>query len=109
MANNKFTYQQQTNVSIPRRDIIDIAGDQEFKQDDFRVILALFSTLDGWDPEQSRTPDPRNFKAIKVSQIADLTGVPKKKVKESLDKLLRRNYIAKGSNETVTDGYRFTF
>lgn len=108
MANNRVTYQQQTNVSIPRKGILSIACDDKLKKVDYKVILCLFSTLDGWK-YSSRTPDPENFKAIDISQIADNAGVSKKDVKESINKLIDRGYIQDGCNDTISKGYRFTF
>lgn len=113
MANNRFVYQQQTNVSIPRKGLLYLAEAPDLKQNDYRVLLALFSTLDGWDDtastRRSKTEDPLNFRIVKASQIGDLTGLSKKEVKFSISRLLQHGIIERGSNDTIKDGYRFTF
>lgn len=115
MANNRFVYQQQTNVSIPRNDIVRLASNQGLKKNDYKVLLCLFSSLNGWNDgdggyrRRTRPHDPENFKSINLTRIADTVNLSKKEVKESIKKLEDFDIIEEGSNDSVKKGYRFTF
>lgn len=115
MSQHNATYQQQHTVSIRRQKLIDIALLEELDTDDYRVFLILLTQLDGFKiPEPTATnsttfKDPLNFKKIDVEQIADTLGIKKKKVKKSIDLMYNLYLLEKGDNETVKNGYRFTF
>jgi DNA-binding MarR family transcriptional regulator len=112
MANNRCTYQQQYNVSIPRNMIAEIAGDDDLSRKDVRVILMLFTHLDGYSEPinvRSNCPDPYNYKSVDIENIAETLCMKKKDVKESIKRLEKIGYIEKGSNNSVKGGYRFTF
>lgn len=112
MANHRCTYQQVETVSIKRDRLIEVAEDTEYGKNDFRVFLVLLSQLDGFCyPENSRrvVNDPLNFKKINLGQIADTLSLSKKQVKKSVDNLYNDGLLEMGSNNTVKDGYRFTF
>lgn len=112
MANNRCTYQQQYNVSIPRIMIAEIASNDRLSKKDLRVILMLFTHLDGYsEPMSARAncPDPENYKRIDVENIADTLCMKKKDVKDSIKRIEKEGYIEKGSNNSVKGGYRFTF
>lgn len=103
MANNRAVYQQVTNVSINKDKLIDT-------ETDLRVLLCLFTELNGWvDSPHNTTKDPFNFKMIDRQRIADLLGIKKKKVKESIYSLMDQRIIEPGASDTVDDGWRFTF
>lgn len=108
MANNKYVYQQVNNVSIPKMKLDVIASDENLGKTDLRVLLELFTKLDGFAPN-SRAVDPANFNSVDCLFIADRIGSSKKKVKLSLEHLVELGYIEKGSSNTVKSGYRFTF
>lgn len=110
MANNRCVYQQQTNVSIPRQALIEIASNQELDEDDLRVVLALFTELNGWrESENGRSVDPENFKILDKDSIADELGIKKKHVRKSIERLIDECIIEQGSSATVRHGYRFRF
>lgn len=75
----------------------------------------LFTQLDGFKlPEPGSSnfhnyKDPLNYKSISVEQIADTLNLKKKKVRKSIDLIDSLYLIECGSNETVKNGYRFTF
>lgn len=105
MANNKFTYQQQRNVSIPRDALINIAS-LDLGKKDYKVLVVLFTQLDGWG---GGTNDPLNYKKIDINSIAQTLSLKKKDVRASIDTLLDEGLIELGDNDTVRYGYRFTF
>jgi hypothetical protein len=112
MANNNYVYQQQRNVSIPRDALIQIASNEELGKKDLKVLLLLFTQLDGWGPQTTksiRTKDPLNFKKIDIESIADSLGMKKKEVKECIEHIMSECLIETGLNDTVKNGYRFTF
>lgn len=110
MANNRAVYQQVTNVSINKDKLIDIATNGQLTETDLRVLLCLFTELNGWvDSPHNTTKDPFNFKMIDRQRIADLLGIKKKKVKESIYSLMDQRIIEPGASDTVDDGWRFTF
>lgn len=110
MANNRNVYQQGHTVSIPRVNLLDVAGNDMLGKKDLRVLLVLFTQLDGWSAPKSGTfKDPDNFKKIDVDAIADKLDMKKKEVKTCIKNLEDMFLIESGSSETITNGYRFTF
>lgn len=114
MANNRSTTQQQNNVTISRKELIELAKDNELYEIDYRVLLMLFSVLDGWKMPDAVVPgpvpkDPMNYKHIDVNAIADTLNVKKKDVKKSVKRLHKIGYIEQGDSDTIKNGYRFTF
>lgn len=111
MANNRHVYQQVNNVSINKKQLLEIATNQALNEQDLRVLICLFTELNGWiEPKNTRQiKDPRNYKKIDKGQIADLLGIRKKDVKKSIKKLMDACLIEPGDSDTVINGYRFTF
>lgn len=110
MANNRCTYQQVTNVSINKDSLLNIAADYELSKKDYKVLLCLFTELDGWAPSTTRyTKDPLNFKKIDIKAISQVLGIDKKEIKKSVRNLIEAEIIECGDSDTVKDGYRFTF
>lgn len=112
MANNRCTYQQVTNVSINKEKLIEIASDDSLSELDLRVLLVLFTELNGWKEPASindRTKDPENFTKVDIKTISDTLMYKKKKIKESIDRLRKVGLIESGTNDRVRDGWRFTF
>lgn len=111
MANHRCTYQQVTNVSINKSKIIEIATNFGLSEIDLRVLLLLFTELNGWSDinTSSRTVDPENYTKVDVKTIADTLGYKKKKVKNAMDNLISAGLLEQGSNDRVQDGWRFTF
>lgn len=108
MANNRCTYQQIENVSINKKSLADIAVFGSLSKSDYRVLLILFTELNGWKPS-SRSADPLNFKKIDKESISITLGMTKKDVKKSIDRLIEQDLLEQGSSDTVEKGYRFTF
>lgn len=108
MANNNYTYQQTKTVSIPKKKLVDIASTYNFGKLEFRVLLVLFSELDGWDT-YSKTKDPKNFRKIDVESIAHTLDTKEKKVGEAIKALEEAGIIERGKTDTIRKGYRFTF
>lgn len=113
MANNRSTYQQQHTVSIPKKHLIEkIACNQDLSEMDLRVALCLFTELDGFNRDLKRARsfnDPLNYTHVSAERIADILGVRKKKVKESIQVLLEEGIIEDGVSNGTFKGYRFTF
>ena len=110
MANNNAVYQQMTNVSIPRDRLMWLAADDAMSKKAYKVMLCLFTQLDGYNKiTQRRTKDPLNFKIIDFKAISSAIGVSKKEVKEIVNDLIEADYIEMGSSDTINEGYRFTF
>ena len=111
MANVNATYQQVHTVSVKREKLIDIGTNLDLNKKDLRLFIILLTQLDGYtEPKrQSDRPDPLNYKRIDIASLADVLSMSKKEVKKSLDKLMLEGYIEDGSNDTIKDGYRFTF
>lgn len=111
MANNRNTYQQVHNVSINREKLSEIAADDSLSKKDLRVLIALFTTLDGYSLplNMDRQKDPLNFKKIDRKKIAKLLDLDKSDVDKSIDNLNINGYIEEGSNDTIKHGWRFTF
>lgn len=110
MANNRCTYQQVTNVSINKDSLLNIASDDMLSKKDYKVLLCLFTELDGWAPSVTRyTKDPLNFKKIDIKAISQVLGIDKKEIKKSIRTLIEARIIECGDSDTLKDGYRFTF
>ena len=112
MANNRSTYQQVHNVSINKDSIARIAKNRDMSKKDYKVLLLLFTQLDGYKipfNNEKATKDPLNFTKIDVKSISSTLGMSKKEVKKCIDKIHDEGYIEKGSNRMVSNGYRFTF
>lgn len=110
MASNKYVYQQVHNVSINRESLQEIASNDSLSKKDYKVLICLFTQLDGWAPNKDFTnKDPQNFKIIDTKMIADVLGMDKKDVKKSIRKLMDEYIVEKGSSDTIKTGYRFTF
>lgn len=113
MANNKFVCQSVYNVSVNRDKLISIACNQELGKKDLKVFLMLLSQLTGYkEPENvnSKTaPDPLNFKRVDVRQIAESLDMKRKDVDNAIDNLFAEGYLEEGSNDSVAEGWRFTF
>lgn len=113
MANNRCTYQQTYNVSIPKNDLKNmIILDEDLSKKDLRVCLYLFTILDGWkEPKRSsgRREDPCNFKIIYPDVIGDELGLSRKEVTKSIRTLIRHDIVEEGDANGVEDGLRFCF
>ena len=111
MANNRNVYQQVANVSINKNKLIEIATNYGLSSTDLRVLLCLFTELNGWTEPKNRKElkDPLNYRLIDKEKISELLDIKKKQVKESINNLMDAGLIEPGSSETVKKGYRFTF
>lgn len=111
MANNRNVYQQLKTVSIPKESLMDISLNFDLGETDFRVLLILFTELNGWSRSETarETPDPLNYNKIDPSAIANTLGIKKKQVKKAIERLCKNNLIEEGSSDKVSSGYRFTF
>lgn len=111
MANNRNVYQQLTNVSINKKQLIEISKNIALSKKDLRVLLILFTELNGWsEPKNGKEiKDPFNFKKIDIESIAETLDLKKKEVKECIRNLMDAGLIEPGDNDTVKNGYRFTF
>ena len=110
MANNKSVYQQTNNVSIPKNRLLDITADEYFGKKTYKVLLCLFTELNGFDHNLlKRSQDPLNFKKIDFKAIAQTVGLSKDEVKKCVNNLIDWGYVEEGCSDTVNDGYRFTF
>lgn len=113
MANNRSTYQQQTNVSINKDMLRVIGANDNLSELDLRVLFMLFSELNGYkrpnNTSGKQEKDPLNYKKLDIEAIAMALDVKKKKVKKSIESLIDEDLVEIGSSDTVTNGYRFTF
>jgi hypothetical protein len=110
MANNRCTYQQIYNVSIPKSSLMTIVCNEDLKKNDYRVLMILFTELDGWsEPKTGVSKDPQNFKQVDIKKISNLLNIDKKDVKKSLKILLNEFILDIGDTDKIKDGYRFTF
>lgn len=111
MANNNATYQQVHTVSIPREKLVEISVNPNLGKKDLRVLIILLTQLDGYKytSRVKNKPDPLNFKRIDVESIADTLNLTKKEVRRSIELLELEGYLEDGDNETIKNGYRFTF
>lgn len=110
MGNNRNVTQLQNKVSISKGKLIEIGTNFGLSEADYRVLFLLFSELSGWsEPVNGSVPDPLNFTKIDPKTISDTLGYKKKKVKECIKDLAKAGLIEKGSNDKITDGWRFTF
>ena len=107
----KYTHQQLAKVSINRESLLDLASNEDLDEIDYRVILLLLTQLNGFNRTYStrESEDPLNYKKINKDSIADSLDINKKDVKKSIKKLLKMNLIEMGDNQSIKNGYRFTF
>lgn len=111
MANNNATYQQVHTVSIQRDKLVEISTNLNLSKKDLRVFLILLTQLDGYKytSRMKNKPDPMNFKRVDIESIAETLSMTKKEVRRSIELLELEGYIEDGDNETIKNGYRFTF
>ena len=111
MANNRCTYQQVHNVSIPKQPLLyNVVDNDALSKKDLRVCLFLFTILDGYrEPSNGKSQDPKNFKVVFPDVIADQLDLSVKDVKKSLRILIREEIIEEGDANGVEDGLRFCF
>ena len=113
MANNKFVSQSVYNVSVNRDKLIEIACNEDMSKKEYKVFIMLLSQLTGYRPPEvdrsNSAPDPLNFKRVDERQIADSLNLKKKDVSEAIDQLFDYGYLEEGSNDSVSDGWRFKF
>ncbi len=121
MANINTTYQQINTFSVNRQAFLEaVVYNDSLTENDLRVVCLLLTQLDGFryekvyhmkDGKERRqwNNDPKNFKNIDVKRMAKSLNISKKEVKRALDRLKEECILDQGSNETVKDGYRFTF
>ena len=108
MSNHRAVYQQQHNVSIPKKKLVDIASTYNLGKTELRVLLVLFGELNGWVYNE-KSPDPKNYSKIDVERIAQTLDLKKGKVSDAITALVETGLIEKGKNDTINKGYRFTF
>lgn len=109
MANNKSVYQQINNVSIPKDSLREfVIYNDDLSKKDLRVFLLLLTYLDGFN-SSSKAEDPRNYKKVNASSIADELGLSKKEVVYSIETLEAYGIIESGSSPLISFGYRFRF
>lgn len=111
MAANRCTYQQTYNVSIPKGELMAyVILNDDLGKKDLRVILYLFTVLDGWrESRTGRAHDPENYKKINTGNIAKDLGYSKGDIKKVIKKLIEYGIIEEGDANGVNDGLRFTF
>ena len=112
MANSRATSQQLNNVSINKSKLIEIAGNSVLSKKDLRVLLCLFTELEGYVPpkiERHDTKDPLNYTKIDVKSISEIVGITKKEVKKCIENLIDAELLDPGDSETIKNGYRFMF
>lgn len=110
MANTRNVSQLQTKVSIGKDKLVEIGVNFGLSEEDLRVLLILFSELSGWSESLDRTSkDPLNYTKIDQKTLSDTLGYKKKKIKHCIENLEAAGLIEQGSNDKVTNGWRFTF
>lgn len=110
MANTRNVTQLQMKVSISKEKLVEIGTNFGLSEEDYRVLFLLFSELSGWSPPISGPyVDPLNYTKIDPKTISDTLGYKKKKVKRCIQDLCEAGLIEQGSNDKITDGWRFTF
>ena len=109
MANQRNTYQQVKNVSINRERLIEIAALKCLSKNDLRVLLLLFSQLNGYSEPATNCKDPLNYKKIDKKAMSKVLDMSTKDIKKSIKNLEYEYLIEKGSSDTIRNGYRFTF
>ena len=114
MAERTDVFQWKHTISIPRESFIKrVVTNDDLGYNDLRVCMFLLTELDGWNIshplKKSASPDPQNYKAINLKQIAKTLDMDKKEVKASIRNLLDEEILEKGSSRSIEDGYRFTF
>lgn len=110
MANNRCTYQQVRNVSIPKKDLLElIVYNESLSKKDLRVCFFLFTILDGWKEPERYCEDPNNFTVVYDDVIAKELHMSKKDVRKSIRMLLHEDILEEGDGKGNEDGLRFTF
>lgn len=113
MANNRNTYQQVNNVSVPKNELREyVAYNEELNKKDYKVFIMLLTELDGYSPPKNRSfndSDPLNFTKVDSEQIAKRLNMDESDVKKSIKKLVKEGIIEKGNTHNMKNGYRFTF
>lgn len=110
MANNRYTYQQTYNVSIPKKPLMrKVITNDDLSKKDLRVCLFLFTVLDGWAETLRKKEDPENFKVVYPDVIAAQLDMSVKDVNKSLRTLIREKIIEEGDANGMEDGLRFRF
>ena len=99
MANNRCTYQQVRNVSIPKKDLLElIVYNESLSKKDLRVCLHLLTALNS-----------STYTAVSTKSIANTLNYKKSQVEECINNLIEYNIIEMGSSDSVEDGYRLLF
>ena len=96
MAEYKKVHQNKNIITIPRDSISLLAENPNLSKKDYRVGLFLLCRLDG-----------ERYTMIDIYQIADSLDLSKKEVKKSIDNLIYEGFIVCGSDDHVSDGYKF--
>lgn len=115
MSQNRFVYNQVYTVSVPKKELTELACNKDLSKKDLRVCLLLFTKLDGYKIGDKvtlgdgRLKDPMNYNRIDIESIAETLGLKKKEVKASIETLIEQGIIEEGSTTTIKNGYRFTF
>ena len=110
MANNRNTYQQTYNVSVPKTELLDfVVYNKELNKKDYKIFLMLLTELNGYSKSSNSKEDPKNFTKIDTEQISTKLCIDESDVKKSIKKLVREGIIEKGNTTNMKNGYRFTF
>lgn len=111
MANTRNVSQLQTKVSIGKDKLVEIGTNFGLSEEDLRVLFLLFSELSGWSEPSNGSPgqDPLNYTKIDTKTISDTLGYKNKKIKKCIRNLEEAGLIEQGSNDKITNGWRFTF
>lgn len=110
MANNRNTYQQTYNVSVPKAELLDfVVYNQELNKKDYKIFLMLLTELNGYSKASNNKEDPKNFTKIDTEQISTKLCIDESDVKKSIKKLTKEGIIEKGNTTNMKNGYRFTF
>ncbi len=98
MAEYKKVHQNKNTITIPRDSISLLAENPNLSKKDYRVALFLLCRLDG-----------ERYTMIDIEQIAESLYISKKDVKKSLNNLIFEGLLVCGSDDHVSDGYKFLF
>ena len=112
MAANRNTKQYEHTVSIRREALLKLAKNENLNKRDYGVLILLFTQLDGFKGSGINgrdIQDPENYRKIDIKSMAKTLDMDKKDVKKSIKRLCKEIIIEDGSNDSVEQGYRFTF
>lgn len=112
MAANRNTKQYEHTVSIRREALLKLSKNEKLNKRDYRVLILLFTQLDGFKGSGINgrdIQDPENYRKIDIKSMAKTLDMDKKDVKKSIKRLCKEIIIEDGSNDSVEQGYRFTF